>query len=114
MRLIVINKFYFFFKPSSSTNDVSQRLHRSGSNQDSNNRNSIDDADNQNKFNSSLYTLPIIKPPLAQAESDSLLSLNISNRSSLSPQLPQTQAPPIASRPEKTKSIVSILAITSP
>ena len=55
----------------------------------------------------SLYTLPIIKPPLAQAESDSLLSLNnnnSSNRSSTSP-----QAPPIASRPEKTKSIVSII-----
>ena len=51
----------------------------------------------------SLYTLPIIKPPLAQAESDSLLSLNNSNRSSSSP-----QAPPIANRPEKTKSIVRI------
>ena len=86
------------------------KLHRSGSNHDSSNR-STEDIDNK-YINNSLYTLPVIKPPLAQAESDSMLSLNNSIGSSPSPQsLPNQQAsaflPPVASRPEKTKSIVS-------
>ncbi len=81
-------------------------MRRSGSNQDSSNR-STQEMDN--KFNNSLYTLPVIKPPLAQAESDSLLSLNNSLLSlTQSPLVPLPAfLPPVASRPEKTKSIVS-------
>ena len=50
------------------------------------------------------HLLPMLQPPLAQAESDSLLSLNAYNLS----QLPQLNLPAFAPRPEKTKSIVSI------